>query len=164
MLKLTFSGNPLNVLGDQLQIGDNAPNFSATLGDLSTWSLYQENGVKIISVVPSLDTGVCQKQTIEFNKKATEIPGLKVITISLDLPFAQARWCGSQGIDKILVVSDYKNREFATKYALLIDELKLLTRAILLLDKNNVVQYFEYLSEITEEPNYDAVIEKAKTI
>lgn len=164
MLNITFAGNPLHVSCDQLKVGDYAPDFSATLGDLSSWALSHEKGVKILSVVPSLDTGVCQKQTLEFNKRASALPNVKVITVSLDLPFAQARWCGAEGIDKLIVVSDYKEREFANKYGLLIDELKLLTRAVLLLDANNKICYLEYLSEITEEPNYELLIEKTKRL
>lgn len=164
-MKITFGGNPLTVPGIQLKIGDVAPVFNATKPDLSNFSLSDaKDTVKIISVVPSIDTPVCSIQTKRFNKKATSLEGITIITVSLDLPFAMARWCAAENVDKIVLASDYKDRAFGKKYSLLIDELKLLTRAILVLDKNNVVKYIEYISEITNEPNYDEAIKHAKDL
>lgn len=163
-MNITFQGNPLTVEGTQLQVGDKAPDFSSVKTDLSPWSLSEVDGVKIISVVPSLDTGVCQIQTRKFSTEAKNLSGASVITISLDLPFAQARWAGEEGIENMTIVSDYQNREFALKYGLLIKELKLLSRAVLVLDKDNTVKYVEYLKEITDEPDYDKAVAAAKAL
>ncbi|MDK2817848.1 MAG: thiol peroxidase [Spirochaetota bacterium] len=164
MLNITFAGGPLTVPGTQLQVGDKAPNFSVTKNDLSSISLSDLSGVKLLSIAPSLDTGVCQIQTKKFNKEVTSLNGVSLMTISLDLPFAQARWCGTEGLENSLTVSDYQNRDFGTKYALLIEELKLLTRAVLVLDKDNNVKYVEYLKEITDEPNYAAAVAAVKSL
>lgn len=164
MLNITFAGGPLTVKGTQLQVGDKCPDFTVTKQDLSAVSLSELDGVKMLSIVPSLDTGTCQKQTRHFNKDVSTIPGVTLMTISLDLPFAQSRWCGVEGLENTLTVSDYQNRDFATKSALLIDELKLLTRAVLVLDKDNTVKYVEYLKEITEEPNYEAALVALKSL
>lgn len=163
-MQVTFQGSPLHVNGTQLQKGDKAPVFSAVTQNLEAWSLADLKGIKIISVVPSLDTGVCQIQTKKFNKEATTLSDTTIITISLDLPFAQQRWCGAENITNLVILSDYQNREFAEKYSLLIDELKLLSRAVLVLDAENNVHYVEYLKEITEEPNYDAALAAAKEL
>ncbi|SFB77950.1 thiol peroxidase, atypical 2-Cys peroxiredoxin [Brevinema andersonii] len=163
-MNITFQGNPLTVEGTQLQVGDKAPDFSSVKTDLNSWSLSEVDGVKIISVVPSLDTGVCQIQTRKFSTEAKNLGGASVITISLDLPFAQARWAGEEGIDNMTIVSDYQNREFALKYGLLIKELKLLSRAVLVLDKDNTVKYVEYLKEITDEPDYSKAVAAAKAL
>lgn len=164
MLNITFAGGSLTVPGTQLQVGDKAPNFSVTKNDLSSISLSDLSGIKLLSIAPSLDTGVCQIQTKKFNKEVASLTGVSLMTISLDLPFAQARWCGTEGLENSLTVSDYQNRDFGTKYALLIEELKLLTRAVLVLDKDNNIKYVEYLKEITDEPNYAAAIAAIKSL
>ncbi|MGL4722030.1 MAG: thiol peroxidase [Desulfovibrionaceae bacterium] len=163
-MQVLFQGNPLTVSGNQLKVGEIAPNFVAVKTDLSPYKLYDTSGIKVVSVLPSIDTGMCQLQTKRFNTEASKFPSVSVVTISLDLPFAQERFCGAEGIKNMIVVSDYQNRDFATKYALLIDELKLLTRAVLVIDKNNKIVYVEYLTEITEEPNYDNVLSAVKGI
>ena len=164
MLNITFAGGSLTVPGTQLQVGDKAPNFSVTKNDLSSISLSDLSSIKLLSIAPSLDTGVCQIQTKKFNKEVASLTGVSLMTISLDLPFAQARWCGTEGLENSLTVSDYQNRDFGTKYALLIEELKLLTRAVLVLDKDNNIKYVEYLKEITDEPNYAAAIAAVKSL
>ena len=164
MLNITFAGGSLTVPGTQLQVGDKAPNFSVTKNDLSSISLSDLSGIKLLSIAPSLDTGVCQIQTKKFNKEVASLTGVSLMTISLDLPFAQARWCGTEGLENSLTVSDYQNRDFGTKYALLIEELKLLTRAVLVLDKDNNIKYVEYLKEITDEPNYAPPIAAIKSL
>ncbi len=164
MLNITFAGGSLTVPGTQLQVGDKAPNFSVTKNDLSSISLSDLSSIKLLSIAPSLDTGVCQIQTKKFNKEVASLTGVSLMTISLDLPFAQARWCGTEGLENSLTVSDYQNRDFGTKYALLIEELKLLTRAVLVLDKDNNIKYVEYLKEITDEPNYAAAIAAIKSL
>ncbi len=154
MLNITFDGKPLTVSGVQLQVGDKAPDFKDVTMDFEPFALDKIQGVKVISAVPSLDTGVCQIQTIQFNKKIVQFPDVKLITISLDLPFAQRRWCGTEGLENTETVSDYQNREFATKYNLLIDQLKLLSRSVFVLDQDNIVRYVEYVSELMDEPCY----------
>lgn len=164
-MQVTFGGKPLTVLGTQFKVGDVAPNFTATKTDLSHYTLADaKDTIKIISVVPSIDTPVCSIQTKRFNKEASGLNGVTIITISLDLPFAMAKWCAAEQVNEVVLASDYKDRDFGKKYSLLIDELKLLTRAILVLNKNNVIKYTEYLSEITNEPNYDEAIKQAKAL
>lgn len=164
MLNITYEGNPLIVLGEQLKVGDRMLNFSAVTKKSEDWSLSNIKGIKVISVVPSLDTPVCQLQTRRFNREIVEFDGVSVITISLDLPYAQLRWCAAEGINNLIVISDYKDREFAKKTGLLIDELKLLTRAVFVIDNENTVKYVEYVKEITNEPNYDAVKDFIKSL
>ncbi len=164
MLNITFAGSPLTVSGEQLSVGDKLPDFKAVTKDMLPFSLDEISGAKVISVVPSLDTGVCQTQTMQFNKKISELKDITLITISLDLPFAQNRWCGASGLDKAIVVSDYQDREFAKKYNLLIDQLKLLARAVFVVDKDNVIRYVQYVDEVTDEPDYDKAVEAAKSL
>ncbi|MGL4676895.1 MAG: thiol peroxidase [Brevinema sp.] len=164
MLNITFHGDPLTVPGSQLSVGDTAPDFTAIKKDLSPVSLKDLKGVKIISAVPSLDTSVCQVQTKKFNQQVDALKGVTLVTISLDLPFAQGRWCGAEGLENSLTVSDYQEREFATKFNLLIKELKLLSRSVFVLDQDNVIRYVEYVSEVTAEPNYDAALACAKSL
>jgi thiol peroxidase len=115
--------------------------------------------VKLISVVPSLDTGVCDAQTRRFNEEASKLgDNVVILTVSVDLPFAQARWCGAAGVDKVVTLSDYKERSFGTAYGVLIKELALDMRSIFVVDANDTIQYVEYLKEMTEHPNYEAAI------
>lgn len=164
--KVTFAGNPVTLLGKEISAGDKAPAFSCTKGDLSAFSLDDVKGkVKLISVVPSIDTGVCEAQTIRFNKEAASLSDdVIIITVSEDLPFAQSRFCGDKGIDNSVVVSDYKTREFGTKYGFLIEDLQLLSRGIVVIDKDDVVKYVEYVPEVTEHPNYDAALQAVKEL
>ena len=164
MLNLTFHGNPLVVEGTQLKVGEKAPDFTVSKTDLSPLKFYDIPGVKILVTAPSLDSGVCSIQTKRFNKIADTISGITVVTLSLDLPFAQARWCGGEGVDKMIVASDYQTREFATKYALLIKELKLLARAAFVIDAQNVIRYSTHVAEVTDELNYDAILDEAKKL
>ena len=164
MLNLTISGQPITVSGEQLKVGDKAPNFVGTLPTLKSWSLDSISGIKVISAIPSLDTGICQLQTKRFNKEMLQIEGVTLITVSLDLPFAQDRWCGAEGLENLIVISDYQTRDFATKYSLLIDQLKLLSRAVLVLDKDNIVRCVDYSKEIGEEPNYQTVLDTVKSL
>ncbi|MCZ8518029.1 MULTISPECIES: thiol peroxidase [Paenibacillus] len=166
MAQATLKGNPINLVGTQLKVGDKAPDFTVNKNLLETASLADYAGkVKLISVVPSLDTGVCDAQTRRFNEEAAKLgDNVIVLTISVDLPMAQARWCGSAGIDKVVTLSDYKNHTFGKAYGVLIEELHLLMRSIFIIDANDTVQYVEYLSEMTEHPNYEAAIEAVKKL
>jgi len=159
-------GNPLTLVGPEIKVGDTAPDFTVqkslteklTLGDLT-------NKVKIFNVVLSIDTPVCDKQTRKFNEEAASLgDDVEIVTFSVDLPFALSRYCGAAGIDKIKAVSDYKELSFGNAYGVLIDEFKLLSRAIFVIDKDNVVKYVEYVKEVTEEPNYDSALEAAKNL
>ncbi|MGL5253518.1 MAG: thiol peroxidase [Brevinema sp.] len=164
MLNLTFHGSPLTVEGDQLKVGNKAPDFTMVKTDLSPLKLSDIPGVKILVTAPSLDTGVCSVQTQKFNKAMDSLSGVTIVTLSLDLPFAQARWCGAEHVNKMIVASDYQTREFATKYALLIKELKLLARAAFVIDAQGTIRYFTYVPEIASELDYEAILSEAKKL
>lgn len=162
---VTMGGNPVTLIGKEIKVGDKAPDFTALKNDLSPYSLKDVgDGVKIISVVPSLDTGVCELQTINFNETATELGNVTILTLSVDLPFAQGRFCSSNNIDKVVTLSDHRDLDFGMKYGFVIEELRLLSRGIVVLDKDNVVKYVEYVKEVTDHPNYDRAIEEVKKL
>lgn len=160
---VTFKGNPVTLVGNEVKVGDTAPDFTVMANDLSPVTLADSKGsVRIISVVPSLDTGVCDQQTRRFNEEAASLEGVRVLTISVDLPFAQKRWCGAAGVDRVQTLSDHRDLSFGTAYGVVIKELRLLARAVFVVDKNDKVVYAEYVPEVTQHPNYEAVIEAAK--
>jgi thiol peroxidase len=163
---ITFKGNPFTLLGPELQVGDKAPDFSVVDNGLTAVTLASSAGkVRIISAVPSLDTPVCDTETRRFNQEAAELPGdVLVLTVSLDLPFAQKRWCGAAGIDKVVTLSDYRERSFGLNYGVLIKELLLLTRAIFIVDADDIIRYIQIVPEVTSEPDYAAVISAIKTL
>lgn len=163
---ITFKGSPLTLVGDEVQVGQPAPAFTATANDLSEYQLSNDKGkVIVLASVPSLDTGICDKETRKFNELAASLADdVEIVTISMDLPFAQARWCGAAGVDQVKTVSDYKGPDFGPTYGLLIKELHLLARAVLVIDKQGVVQYYQLVPEIAQEPDYDAVIEAVKKL
>jgi thiol peroxidase len=162
---ITFKGNPLTLIGNEIKVGDKAPNFTVTANDLSTFEFNSTQGkVRIISVVPSLDTPVCDTQTRQFNAEAAQLGDIEILTISMDLPFAQTRWCGAAGIDKIKCYSDYRDANFGTSYGALIKELHLDTRAVFVIDQAGVVRYVEYVKEVTSLPQYQPAIECAKEL
>ena len=164
-MKITFQGGEVHLEGVALVEGAKAPDFTGVKTDLSPWSLKDaRDTVKIISSVRSLDTPVCDIQTKRFNKEASSLKGVTVVTVSLDLPFAQARWCAAANANSHIVLSDYAERDFGKKFGTLIKELKLLTRAVFVLDKNNVVKYVQYVPEITNEPDYESAIKAAKEL
>ncbi|MFD0586674.1 thiol peroxidase [Paenibacillus sp. GCM10027627] len=162
----TLKGNPITLIGPQLNAGDQAPDFTLNKSLVESVSLKDFAGkVKLISVVPSIDTGVCDAQTRRFNEEAAALgENVVILTVSVDTPFAQSRWCASAGIDKVVLLSDYKNNNFGEAYGVLIKELALDMRSIFVLDANDTVQYVEYLSEMTEHPNYEQAIEAAKKL
>jgi len=163
---VTFKGNPFTLIGPELKVGDKAPDFNVVTNGLAPVTLASYAGkVKIISAVPSLDTPVCDTETRRFNQEAAALPGdVAVLTVSLDLPFAQARWCGAAGIDKVVTLSDYRERSFGNAYGVLIKELLLLTRAIFVVDASDTIRYIQIVPEITSEPDYAAVIAAAKAL
>jgi len=161
---VTMRGNPLTLVGPELKPGQKAPAFTATGKGLAPASLEQFKGkVKIISAVPSVDTPVCDAETRRFNEEAGKLPGdVQILTISMDLPFAQTRWCGAAGVDKVTMLSDYKSAEFGEKYGALIKELHLLARAVFVVDKNDTVTHVEYVKEVANHPDYEAALNAAK--
>lgn len=163
---VTFKGNPLTLLGNELKTGMKAPDFEVLANDLSPVKLADyQNKIKVISVVPSIDTPVCDAQTRKFNEAAASFStDTVVLTISMDLPFAQARWCGAAGIDKVITLSDHKNAAFGLNYGTLISELRLLSRAVFIVDKENIIRYIEYVPEVTSHPDYDKAIQNLKLI
>lgn len=161
-MKVTFQGAPLTLEGTQIKVGDTAPNFTVVGNDLNPVSLDDTKGKRVFLSVPSIDTAVCDMEVRRFNTEASKLNNVEVYTISMDLPFAQARWCGAAGIENVKTVSDYKDREFGKNYGVYINELGLLSRAVFVIDENNKVVYVEYLQEITEEPNYEAALNALK--
>lgn len=160
---VTFKGNPATLLGPDIKVGDPAPEFRVVDNALQAVTLASNLGkVQLITVVPSIDTPVCDTMTRKFNEKAAQLPeGVVILTVSVDLPFAQKRWCGNAGVDRIKTVSDYQDRSFGLNYGLLLKELKLLARAIYVIDKDGKVAYREIVKEVTAEPDYDAALAAA---
>ncbi|MFN3322919.1 MAG: thiol peroxidase [Bryobacteraceae bacterium] len=161
----TLKGNPLTLVGPELKAGDAAPDFEVVDGALQAFTLEKTgNGVRIFSVVPSLDTPVCDAQTKRFNEAAASLPNVKIFTISMDLPFAQKRWCGAFGVDNLVMLSDHRTGSFGQSYGTLIKELRIESRAIFVLDKDNVVRHAEYVKEVADHPNYEAALSAAKSL
>ncbi len=165
-VKLTFKNNPITLLGNEIKVGDKAPDFKVLANDLSPVKLSDYKGkVVVLSVFPSIDTGVCATQNRTFNKKATQLSDdIVIIGISVDLPFALGRFCGAEGIDKVITTSDHKDLDFSSKYGFLIEELRLLARGTVVIDKEGVVRHVEYVSEVTNEPDYEAALNTAKSL
>ena len=163
---VTMKGNPVTLLGKEIEIGQSAPDCTLVANDLSTFTLSSLKGKKIIlSVVPSLDTGICDLQTKRFNKEAGALGNdTAIITISMDLPFAQKRWCGATGTDKVKTYSDHRDASFGENYGVLIKGLRLLTRAIFIIDPKWKITYKQIVHEITQEPNYDDALTAFKKI
>lgn len=162
----TVGGNPVTLLGPEIKVGDQAPDFKVNKDLMTEVSLSDYAGkIKLISVVPSVDTATCDAQTRRFNVEADKLgDNVVILTISVDLPFAQSRFCGAAGIDKVITLSDYKHRNFGQAYGVLIKEIQLDQRAIFLVDADNTVRYVEYLSEMKEHPNYDAALEALREL
>ena len=163
---ITFKGAPLTLCGPEIVIGAEAPDFRLLAQDLSQVTLASSAGkTRLLSVVPSLDTPVCDLQTKRFNEAAAALPpSVVVLTVSMDLPFAQARWCGAAGVDKVQVLSDHRDASFGLAYGVLIKELRLLSRAIFVIYAKNVVRHVEYVGEITDHPAYDSALEVFLTV
>ncbi|MEK3892927.1 thiol peroxidase [Bacillus sp. FSL W7-1354] len=165
MASITFKGNPVTLVGSEVKVGDQAPDFTVLSNSLEEVTLQDIKGKPaVISVIPSIDTGVCDAQTRRFNEEAAGLGSAKVYTISADLPFAQARWCGANGIENVETLSDHREMSFGEAFGLYIKELRLLARAVFVLDENGKVVYTEYVSEATNHPDYDKAIEAAKSL
>lgn len=162
----TLKGNAITLIGPELKVGDQAPNFTLNKSLVEEVTLQNYAGkVKLISVVPSLDTGVCDAQTRRFNEEAAKLgDDVVILTVSVDLPFAQARWCGAAGVDKVVTLSDYKTNSFGEAYGVLIKEIRLDMRSIFVLDKNDKITYVQYLGEMTEHPDYEQAIAAVKAL
>ncbi len=162
MANVTFQHDPVTLVGNEVKVGDEAPAFKVLSNDLEEVTLDDYQGkVKLISVVPSIDTGVCADQTKRFNEEADKIGNVKVLTVSMDLPFAQKRWVNKHDINKLDTLSDHRDANFGKNYGVLIEELRLLARSIFVVDSNNKVTYVEYVSEVSNHPDYDAALEAA---
>jgi thiol peroxidase len=163
---VTFKGNPVELSGTPPQVGSEAPAFTLVGSDMSPVHLSDSDGkVRLISVVPSVDTPVCSIQTARFNKELDTLPDSVVAyTISVDTPFAQKRWCAAEGAEKIQLLSDYKGNTFGQSWGLYIQDLGLLARSVFIVDKDGKIAYSELVPEIAEEPNYNAALEKAKEL
>jgi thiol peroxidase len=164
--EITFKGNPLTLIGPELKVGDAAPDATLLANDLSPVKLSSYKGkVCVVSVVPSLDTPTCDMQTRKFNEEAGNLgDNVVILTTSMDLPFAQARWCGAAGVEKVVTLSDHRDAEFGNAYGLLIKELRLLARAVYVIDQNGTIQYTQLVKEVADEPDYGAVIEAVKKL
>jgi thiol peroxidase len=161
---VTMRGNPMTLVGPELKPGQKAPGFTSVGKGMAPVGLDQFKGkVKIIATIPSIDTPVCDAETRRFNEEAAKLPGdVQILTISMDLPFAQARWCGAAGVDKVTTLSDWRGAEFGQKYGALIKELHLLTRAVFVLDRDDKVVHVEYVKEIANHPDYEAALAAAR--
>jgi thiol peroxidase len=156
----TMHGNPLTLVGPELKVGDPVPELELLDNDLNPVNLSSYKGkVCVISSVPSLDTPVCDMETRRFNEAAGKLgDAVVILTVSMDLPFAQKRWCGAAGADKVVTLSDHRDAAFGTAFGVLIKELRLLGRSIFVADRNGIIQYIQNVKELSEEPDYDAVI------
>lgn len=166
MAEVTFKNNPVTLLGNEVKVGDIAPDFTVLANDLSPVTLKDSEGkIRLFATVPSLDTGVCDAETRRFNEEAAKLgEDVVVYTVSVDLPFAQKRWCGAAGIDRVVTVSDHKDLSFGKAYGVVIEELRLLARAVFVVDREGIVRYVEYVPETTNHPNYEAAINAVKEL
>ncbi len=156
---VTFAGAPAVLLGTEVKVGDAAPDFKAIKGDLSEFHLSDLKGKNVlISAVPSIDTEVCETQTKRFNTEMDRLEDMVILTISTDLPFAQKRFCAVEGIKNLLMLSDYRDLDFAHKYGFELEGMRLLSRGIVGIDKEGMVRYIEYVSEVANHPDYDKVL------
>jgi thioredoxin-dependent peroxiredoxin len=161
----TLRGNPLTLVGPELKEGDKAPDFDVVDNSLNPIDLGKTgNAVRIFSVVPSLDTPVCDAQTKRFNDETAKLPGVEIYTVSMDLPFGQKRWCGAFGVDKVKMLSDHRNASFGANYGTLIKELRIESRAIFVVGKDNVIRYVEYVKEVADFPDYEGALNAARSL
>lgn len=164
--QITFKGSKVNVSGTEIHEGDTAPAFTVTGRDLADLSLDSFNGkVVVLSSIPSIDTPVCQVETRRFNEEISKLgDGVVLLTVSMDLPFAQSRWCGAEGIDKVVCGSDYKHRSFGEQFGVYMPDLGLLARAVFVVGVDRIVHHVEYVDAIEKEPNYEAAIEATRAL
>jgi thiol peroxidase len=163
---VSMHGKPLTLIGKELNVGDKAPEVELLDNDLNPIKLSSFQGkVCVIASVPSLDTPVCDMETRRFNETAGQLGAdVVILTVSVDLPFAQKRWCGAAGVENVVTLSDHRDTAFGTAFGVLVKELRLLGRSIFVLDRNGTVQYIQNVKELSEEPNYDAVLEAVRRL
>lgn len=163
---VTIKGNPLTLLGNEVKVGEKAPDFIALDTNLNPVSFSSYGGkICLLSSVPSLDTPICDMETRRFNGEAVRLAKeISILTISMDLPFAQKRWCAASGVTNIQTLSDHRDASFGISYGVLIKELRLLARAIFLVDRQGIIRYIQMVKELTHEPNYTEVIEAVKIL
>lgn len=158
-----LNGKPLPLAGPELHAGDAAPDFEVVDSSLQKVTLAETGKtVRVFSVLPSLDTPVCDAQTKRFQEAASGLQSVKIFTVSMDLPFAQKRWCGTYGVDRIAMLSDHKSGSFGEHYGTLIPDLRIESRAIFVVDPEGKLTYVEYVPEVGQHPNYDAALEAAR--
>jgi thiol peroxidase len=159
-----FGGKPATLLGNELKVGDAAPDFTAVGNDLKPVALSQFKGkVVVVASVPSLDTPTCDLETRRFNAEAVKLgPDVVILTVSMDLPFAQKRWCGAAGVDRVITVSDHRDASFGTAYGVLVKDVRLLARAVFVVDRQGVIRYIQLVKETGKEPDYAPVLEAVK--
>ena len=166
MAKVAFKGNPVNLLGNEVKVGQAAPDFKVQKSDLSDYTLSTSAGkTRIIATVPSLDTPVCDMETKRFNEEASKLRNVEIVCVSMDLPFAQKRWCAAANVDKVITASDHRDASFGKNYGVLISGGALdrvLARAVFVIGPDNKLKHVEYVSDITQHPNYDAALATAK--
>ncbi|OPJ62834.1 thiol peroxidase [Clostridium chromiireducens] len=161
-MKVKFQGNEISLEGREIKVGDTAPDFIATDNGLNAINSKDFTGKRAYVSVPSIDTPVCDLEVRKFNEEAAKLNDVKIYVISMDLPFAQGRWCGNEGINAVQTLSDYKDRSFGKEFGTYIKELGLLTRAVFVVDENNKITHVEYCEEVTSEPNYEAALNSLK--
>lgn len=160
----TLMGKPMTLIGPELKPGDMAPDFHVVDAGMQPVSLRETAGrTRIFSVIPSLDTPVCDAQTRRFDEEAAKLKNVDIYTVSMDLPFAQKRWCGAFSVDRVKMLSDHKDGSFGSAYGTLIKDLRIESRAVFVVGPDNRIQYAEYVKEVSDHPNYDAALEAAKS-
>ncbi len=163
--EITVNGDPMTLVGEEIKVGDKAPDFTALTKDLEPFGLKDMEGKhKLISIMTSVDTGVCEMQGIRFNEEAKKLNNTVTVTITMDLPFALDRYCANKDIDTAITLSDHKDASFGKNYGFLIEELRLLNRGIVIIDKDNTVQYVEHVKENSNHPDYDKALEVIKEL
>jgi len=166
MASVSFKGNPVSLAGAEVKVGQDAPDFKIQKIDMSDYTLSSGAGkTRIIAAVPSLDTPVCDAETRRFNEEAAKLPNVEIVCVSMDLPFAMKRWCGAAGVDQVTAASDHRDASFGSNYGVLIQGGpldRLHARAVFVIDPGNKVKYAEYVHDIAEHPNYEAVLAAAQ--
>jgi thiol peroxidase len=163
---ITMHGNPLTLVGNDVKVGDIAPDATLLNNDLTPVTISSYKGkICVISSVPSLDTPVCDIETRRFNQEAEGLgDDVVILTASMDLPFAQKRWCGAAGVDRVITLSDHRDASFGKAYGMLIKELRLLARAIHIIDREGIIRYIQIVKEMSEEPDYAEAVEAIKKL
>lgn len=159
-----WGGKPADLEGPEIKVGDALPDFTLVANDMTPFARKDLAGqVAILSAVPSLDTQVCDMETRRFNEEAAKLPGVQIVTVSMDLPFAQKRWCGAAGIERVKTVSDHRQASFGRALGVLQPDRRLLARAVFVVDKHGTVRHVEYVKSVGDQPNYEAAISAAKS-